>query len=96
MIAIDDTITIVLFIFSIVVLLNTITTKLLLKSLYNISKLFTNSKLTLNIKITILYDLLFLEIKTFKVKYNIYNTSTDLTHVILMLYDNFFFFEQVI
>lgn len=56
MIAIDDTITIVLFIFSIVVLLNTITTKLLLKSLYNISKLFTNSKLTLNIKVTILYD----------------------------------------
>lgn len=95
MIAIDDTITIVLFIFSIV-LLNIIMTKLLLKSLYNISKLFTNSKLTLNIKITILYDLLFLEIKTFKVKYNIYNTSTDLTHVILMLYDNFFFFEQVI
>lgn len=55
MIAIDDTITIVLFIFSIV-LLNIIMTKLLLKSLYNISKLFTNSKLTLNIKVTILYD----------------------------------------
>lgn len=92
MIVIDDTIIIVLFIFSIV-LFNIIMIKLLLKSLYNILKLFINFKLILNIKITILYDLLFLEIKIFKVKYNIYNILTDLIYVIFMLYDNFFFFE---
>lgn len=94
MIVIDDTIIIVLFIFSIV-LFNIIMIKLLLKSLYNILKLFINFKLILNIKITILYDLLFLEIKIFKVKYNIYNILTDLIYVIFMLYDNFFFLSKL-